>query len=314
MLFFSYASKAFGQVSILAVMVVLGFICDKVGLFTQRIAKDCNNLLFYIITPAVVIHSFLNVEFNTSNAASFLVMALIMLVFHAGGALILRFCYRKSGEDRPIFQYASVYGNVGYMGLPLAEAVAGAEGVFYCSAAVVVFNVFAFTHGIGLMQRGKEKIALSKMLINPGTIGIMVGLPLCCLKAFLKVELPELFLAPIGYISNLNTPMAMLMFGTYLANTDLPGMFRQKENYLVALMKLILFPGVMLTAAYLLGVRGQLLLAAAVACSAPTANNTVMFAAKYDRDIGIASKASGFASVLSIVTMPIFIALADLLG
>ncbi len=314
MQFFSYMVAAFGQVSILAVLVVIGFICDKAGLFTQRLAKECNNLLFYIITPSVVIHSFLNVEFSAANAFSFLMMALIMVVLHGAGALVLRFCYKDSGENRPIFQYASVYGNVGYMGLPLAQAVAGAEGVFYCSAAVVVFNVFAFTHGIGLMQRGKEKISMTKMLINPGTIGIMIGLPLCLLKVFLKLELPELIMAPIGHISNLNTPMAMLMFGTYLANTDLPGMFRQKENYLVALMKLVLFPAVMLTGVYLLGVRGPLLLAAAVACSAPTANNTVMFAAKYDRDTGIASKASGFASVLSIITMPIFIALADLLG
>lgn len=313
MQFFSYMSAAFGQVMILAILVLIGFICDKVGLFTQRIAKDCNNLLFYIITPGVVIHSFLNVDFNASNAFSFFLMMVIMAVFHGLGGLVAHFLYKKSGEHRPIFQYATVYGNVGYMGLPLAQAVAGETGVFYCSAAVVVFNIFAFTHGIGLMRRGEEKASYRKLLINPGTLGIMVGLPLCLLQVLLKVELPPLILQPIHHIGNLNTPMAMLMFGTYLANTDLPGMIRQKENYIVALLKLILFPGVMLSAAYLLGVRGPLLLAAAVACSAPTANNTAMFAAKYDRDTGIASKASGFTSILSILTMPIFIALADLL-
>lgn len=315
MAFLNYMSAALGQVLILAILVAIGFICDKAGLFTQRMAKDCNNLLFYIITPGVVIHSFLNVDFNPSNALSFFLMAVIMAVFHGLGGVVVHFLYRKSGEHRPIFQYATVYGNVGYMGLPLAQAVAGETGVFYCSAAVVVFNFFAFTHGIGLMRRsGGEKVSYRKLLINPGSIGIMVGLPLCLLQVLLKVELPSLILQPIQHIGNLNTPMAMLMFGTYLANTDLPGMVRQKENYIVALLKLIVFPGVMLSGIYLLGVRGPLLLAAAVACSAPTANNTVMFAAKYDRDTGIASKASGFASVLSIVTMPVFIALADLLG
>ena len=314
MLFFSYMAKAFGQVSILMIMVALGFICDKVGLYTQRIAKDCNNLLFYIITPAVILQSFLKVEFNAANTVSFLLMAVIMAVFHVIGAVVVRFLYKNSGANRPIFQYASVYGNVGFMGLPLAEAVAGAEGVFYCSAAVVIFNISAFTHGISLMQRGKEKLALNKILINPGSIGIMISIPLCLLKFFLKVELPQLVMTPINYIGNLNTPMAMLMFGTYLANTDLLGMVKQKENYLVILMKLLVFPAVVLTGVYLAGVRGPLLLTAAVACSAPTANNTVMFAAKYDRDTGIASKASGFSSIVSIFTMPLFIALADLLG
>ncbi len=314
MQFFNYMAAAFGQVSVLAVLVAAGFACDKAGLFTQRIAKDCNQLLFYVITPTVVVHSFLNVTLSAKNAISFLVMALIMVIYHGAGALVVRHLYKDAGENSSIFRYATVYGNVGYMGLPLAQAVAGAQGVFFCSAAVVVFNVFAFTHGIGLMRQGKEKTSLSKMLINPGTIGIMVGLPLCLLKGVFGLELPALILAPINHIGNLNTPMAMLMFGTYLANTDLPGMFRQKENYMVAALKLILFPAVVLTGAYLLGARGPLLLAAAVACSAPTANNTVMFAAQYKRDTGIASKASGFSSVLSIVTMPIFIALADLLG
>lgn len=313
MLFLSYVSAAFGQVLILAMLVAVGFACDKAGLFTQRIAKDCNNLLFYIITPAVVIHSFLNVDFNADNAVSFFKMVAIMVVFHAGGALAVRHLYKRSGEHRPIFQYASVYGNVGYMGLPLAQAVAGEMGVFYCSAAIVIFNVFGFTHGISLMRRSEGKLPLSKLIINPGSLGILIGLPLCLLQGFLDFRLPEFILSPVNYIGSLNTPMAMLMFGTYLANTDLPGMFRQKENYMVAALKLFLFPAVVLTGCYLLGIRGTLLLAAAVACSAPTANNTVMFAAKYDRDTGIASKASGFTSVLSIITMPVFIALADLL-
>lgn len=39
-----------------------------------------------------------------------------------------------------------------------------------------------------------------------------------------------------------------------------------------------------------------------------------MLAAKYGHDTGIASKASGFTSVLSVLTMPVCIALADLIG
>ncbi len=312
--FLSYMAAAFGQVSILAVMVAVGYICDKTGLYTQKISKSCNSLLFYIVTPAVIIHSFLNVEFSRKNILSFLIMFGIIVVFHAVGALAVSPLFKKSGEDRPIYQYAAMYGNMGYMGLPLAGAVAGEIGVFYCSAAVVVFNIFAFSHGIGLMQRSKGKLNLGKLLITPGSIGIMIGLPLCLLQVLLKLQLPALITKSISYLGDLNTPLAMLMFGTYLANTDLPGMFRQKENYIVALIKLILLPTVAIAALYLAGIRGALLLTCAVVCSAPTANNTVMFAAQFDRDTGTASKASGFASVLSIITMPIFIALADLIG
>lgn len=310
MQFLSYMMTAVGQVSILAILVAVGYLCDKTKLFTQAVSKACNDLLFYIVTPATIIHSFLNVEFNPQNGRSFLGMFAIMAVFHAVGCLIIMPLYRKSGENRPLFQYASMYGNVGYMGLPLAKAVAGDIGVFFCSAAVAVFNIFAFSHGIHLMQRKREGLRLKKLFINPGTIGICVGLPLF----LLRVPLPTIVAEPIGYLGSLNTPLAMLMFGTYLANTDLLGMVRQKENYLVALIKLLALPLAAIGVLYGLGVRGPLLLTCAVVASAPTANNTVMFAAKYDRDTGIASKASGFTSILAIVTMPFCIALADLIG
>ena len=310
MQFLNYMTAAFGQVAILAVLVAVGFICDKTGLYTESVSRRCNDLLFYIITPAVIIDSFLNVEFNPENGRSFLTAFLIVLLVHGAGALVVWPLFRSAGENRPVFQYAAMYGNMGYMGLPLAKAVAGELGVFYCSAAVAVFNMFAFTHGVRLMEKGARKFQLKKLILNPGSIGILIGLPLF----LLRVRLPALLGEPVAYLGSLNTPLAMLMFGTYLANTDLLGMFRQKENYLVALLKLVVFPLAALGLMWLAGIRGALLVTAAVFCSAPTANNTVMLAAKYGHDTGIASKASGFTSVLSVLTMPVCIALADLIG
>lgn len=308
--FFSYMAAAFGQVAILAVLVIVGFICDKTKLYTEEVSRKCNDLLFYIITPAVIIDSFLNVEFDPKSALSFLAAFLIFALFHGAAALLVRRLYKGAGEDTAVFRFATMFGNVGYMGLPLAKAVAGDLGVFYASAGVAVFNIFAFTYGIRLMDKEQGGFQLKKLLINPGSIGIIIGVPLF----LLRVQLPELFAAPITYLGSLNTPLAMLMFGTYLANTDLLGMFRRKENYLVALLKLLVLPLCALGILWLAGVRGTLLLTAVVFCSAPTANNTVMFAAKYGRNTGVASKVTGFTSVLSVVTMPVCIALADLIG
>ncbi len=310
MLFLKYAAAAFNNVSILAILVIIGFLCDKAKIFTQSVAKACNDLLFYIITPAVIINSFLNVEFTAEKGFSFLLAFGIIAAFHLVGILLVKFLFRSSGADRPIFQYAAMYGNMGYMGLPLAEAVAGEEGVFFCSAAVIVFNIFAFTHGISLMKKGDEKASVKNILINPGTIGVIIGLPLF----LLNVNLPPVIGKPIDYLGSLMTPLAMLMFGTYLANTDLLGMFRKKENYIVALIKLAFLPLLAIGALWLCGIRGSLLVTMAVVCSAPTAANTAMFAAKYDLDTGVASKASGFTSVLSVITMPLCIALADVIG
>ena len=308
--FFNYMLTAFMQVMILALLVLVGFLGDKTKLYTEKTARACNDLLFYIITPSVIVNSFLNVEFNAQNGKGFLIAVAIAAGFHGTVALLLPLLFRKSGEDRVIFRFATMYGNVGYMGLPLAQAVAGELGVFYCSAVVAVFNFFAFTHGVRLMNTTKEKINLKKLLFNPGSLGILIGLPLF----LLKLQLPTVVATPINYLGSLNTPLAMLMFGTYLANTDLPEMFRRKENYLVALLKLLVLPLTTICLLRGIGVQGPLLLTAAVFSAAPTANNTVMFSAKYGRDTGVASKICGFTSVLAILTMPICIALANYWG
>lgn len=310
MQFFEYMLAALGQVSILAILVAVGYFCDKAKLYTETTAKACNDLLFYIITPAVIIHSFMNVAFTKENGLSYLIFFGIIAAFHVFGALVTKPLFRSAGENRSIFQYAAMFGNMGYMGLPLAKAVAGDIGVFYCSAAVVVFNIFAFTYGIRLMEKGAGKLEWKKLLINPGTLGIFIGLPLF----LLNLQLPAVISKPIEYLGSLNTPLAMLMFGTYLAHTDLLGMFRQKENYIVAAVKLLALPLASIGVLWLCGVRGAMLVTAAVCCGAPTANNTAMFAAKYGRDTGTASKVSGFTSILSIISLPICIALADFIG
>jgi len=309
-LFFQYMFTAFGQVCILAVLILVGFAADKTGLYTEKTARATNDLLFYIITPSVIVNSFLNVELSAENGLGFLAAAGIATAFHLLAIPVSSLLHKEEGADRAIFRYGTMFGNVGYMGLPMAQAVAGDMGVFYGSAAVAVFNVFAFTYGAHLMDRSGGKRNVRRMLINPGTIGIAIGLPLF----LLDIPLPSVITTPIGYLGSLNTPMAMLMFGTYLAHTDLPDMFRRKGNYVTAAVKLLALPLCTVTLLWTLGVSGELLLATAVFTAAPCANNTVMFAAKYGHDTGVASKLCGFTTVLAIVTMPISIALARVLG
>ncbi len=309
-LFLAYIPTAFVQVAMLGVLIAVGFTADKCRIYSEKTARATNDLLFYIVTPSVIINSFLNVELTAENGIGFLKAALIAVAFHAVLALVIGALYRKTGKDRRVFQFGTMYGNVGYMGLPLAQAVAGNMGVFYCSAAVAVFNIFAFTHGVRLMRQGDEGMNWKKLIINPGAIGIVIGLPLF----LLNVKLPTVFSQAIGYVGGMNTPLAMIMLGTYLANTDLPDMFKRKENYAVAALKLIVWPLVGITVLYLIGVRGELLLASSVFLAAPSATNTVMFSAKYGHDAGVASKLCGFTTMLAVLTMPICMALAKALG
>ncbi len=303
------------QVAILYVLVAVGAVADKIGIYTEKVAKSCTDLLFYIITPAVIIESFYSLEYNKETAKGLFIAMGCGFVLHIVSACISSLVFNKCDINQGcIYKYSCAYGNCGYMALPLANAVLGDEGVFYCSAVIISFQVFSFTHGIHTITKGKSgekvKLDLKKLILNPGVISVIIGLPIF----LLSFDLPKIVSAPIGYIASLNTPVAMLIFGTYIANTDFKSIFKNWRIFTVSLIKLIILPLILIAAFRLIGITGSLLVALSISAGAPTANNTVMFAAKYDRDTGLASQTVAVVSFISIITLPVMIALAQAVG
>ncbi len=312
MIFFDNVLTALQQVVILFIIAIIGLICDKAKIYTEKASRLTTDLLFYIVTPAIIIRSFMGMEFSRETVGGLVKALLGGFFLHAVGIIFATVFFNKGDKSTArIFKYASCYGNVGYMALPLAQAVLGDEGVFYCSVIIIPFYILGFTHGIGVMKKKeeKEKFNIKKLLINPGIIGVVIGLPLF----LLKVQLPEMIYSPVSYIADLNTPLAMVMFGTYLASADWKTIFSDKRVFGTIFIKLIAIPLITIGALKLFGFGGVLLTACALSASAPTASNTVMFAAKYDCDTALASKVTSLVSVVSILTMPVMIALAQML-
>lgn len=312
-LFLGNVLTAFTQVVILFLIAMVGFVCHKKGIYTEKASRMTTDLLFYIVAPAIIIRSFVGMEFN-KEAIKGLMLALVGgFFFHGLGMFFSKFLFNKGDKETAcIFKYASCYGNVGYMALPLAQAVLGNEGVFYCSVILIPFNILSFTHGVNVMQKTekKEKINLKKLILNPGVVGVVFGLPLF----LLKVKLPQVIYQPVSYIADLNTPLAMVMFGTYLASADWKTLFSDKRIFGAAFAKIVLMPLITIGALKLAGFGGTLLVACVLSASSPTANNTVMFSAKFGRDTALASKVTSFVSIVSVVTMPVMIAIAQTLA
>ena len=111
-------------------------------------------------------------------------------------------------------------------------------------------------------------------------------------------------------VGSINSPLAMIVFGTFLANANFKNMFVKKEIYFVSFLRLIFIPLCMMGLFRLCGVTGDLLAAMTISSSAPTATNTAMYASKYDNDTALGSEIAAQSSVLSIITMPVIVALA----
>ncbi len=297
------------NVGVLYIIVAVGYICDKAGVYTEETARKTVNFLLYFVASCTLINSFIKIEATPDTVGKFFTAFAMSAATHTIAILINTLTFRnKENEKNAVYKFASIYGNVAFMALPLAQAVLGDEGVLYCAGGAVVFNLFTFTHGVKLMGKAGTKLSVKKLLINPGVIATVIGLPI-----FLTgVEIPYLIGRPIEMLADLNTPVAMLVFGTYLSRTDLKTMLSDKKIYAVALMKLIILPMICMGVYYAFGLSGTLLTAVIITASVPSANNTFMFASVYGRDTATASKTVALVSFLSILTMPVIIAITQL--
>ncbi len=296
------------QVLILYLIAAVGFAADKTNVFRKSDSKKVIDLLFNIVLPIAVIHTFMNMEYTAEHARGLFVAFLCAAATHAFGIAVgfVVFGKRFPVMKRGIYRYATVFSNAAFLALPLAKSVIGDEGVFYCSIYVGTFNIIAFTYGIYEISGHKAKINLKKLIFNPGTISVAVGIPLF----LLQLKIPYVISYPMELIGGINSPLAMIVFGTFLANSNFKQIIIKKELYLVSFLRLILIPVCMLGLFRLCGVSGDLRAAMIISASAPTATNTAMYAAKYDNDAELGSEIATQSSLLSMLTMPVIVALA----
>ena len=196
------------------------------------------------------------------------------------------------------------------MGIPLQQAVLGDEGVFYCAAYIIVFNVILWTYGVAEMSGDAKALSARKLLVNPGIIGVVIGL----IIFLLSVPVPALVQDAIGHMAGLNTPLPMLIVGYYLAQTDLKAALKDGRSYLSIALRLVILPAMALGLLLLCGVRGTVLTSLMICISTPTATACTMFATRYDTGTKLSVNLVSLSTLFSVVTMPLLIALTEYLG
>lgn len=290
----------------LFLLMGVGVLCAKTKLLSDAAVKALANLVLYIATPCVIIKSCVR-EFDPSMLWGFLTVVAVAAVNHALLIILAQVVFRDSDENRRrVLRSATVFSNAGYMAIPLQQAILGDVGVFYCAAYVIVFNVFLWTYGLAEMS-GERKLSWRQIVLNPGVIAVVVGL----LLFVLPIPVPTLIADGIGHLASLNTPVPMLIVGYYLAQTDLLCALRDGRGWLCMVLRLLAAPLAALGLLLLCGVRGDLLTSCMICIATPVATSCTMFATRYDRDPRLSVNLVSLSTLLSIVTLPLLVALTN---
>ena len=300
------------QVGTLFSLMAVGFVCCRLGVFGERAVKGMVELLVIVVAPALIITAFQR-PFDPALGSSLAFAIVAALAVHAIGWLASRALRGGRMNDSRLrtLRMGVVFSNAGFMGIPLEKALLGDAGVFYGAAYVAVFNVLIWTYGVAHMSGRVKDVRIKSALVNPGMIGIAIALALFVFS----VRLPEALGAPVEMLAGLNTPLAMLVIGFYLAKARFAAVAGCGGAWAAAALRLVAVPLVaiaFLLAARHLGLKldGDMAVAITVAASAPVAALVTAFSVRYRRDTELSVGVVAGTTLLSVLTMPPVVALA----
>ena len=293
------------------IIILPGFVLKKMGILTREYTQGMSSLITCITYPCLVI-SAMQMEFSMRVLNNCKYVVLIFMCVIVTAMLLSKLIARISklpASRSGMLAFMLVFGNTGFIGLPVLNGLFGSEAVFYGALCDASYDLFMFTIGISLIQSsaaGESKRRISetlKGLINPCFFGVIIGLILY----ISGTTLPDIIGGPVKSIGSVTSPLAMIIVGSHLADIRFRELFTNKYSYLVCLLKLIVAPAIALVLVRLIIGTGSLLSTVIVIQAAmPVAMCSVIFSEQYKADVSFATKGVLLTTLMCIFTIPLF--------
>jgi predicted permease len=300
------------QVIILFILIGIGSIAGKTGILHQEAIHSLNTFVLYLVSPMVIIKSFYR-EYNPALFGLLLGTVGLALMAHLLNIFLAHMLLKdKDRRKQCVLRFGAVFSNCGFMAIPLQSALLGDDGVFFGAAYMAIFNVICWTYGLVQMSGSRKELSLKNILLNPGVLGVAIGL-----VVFLTgLYLPPIIFEPISYMAALNTPIPMFIIGFMLWEIIHNGISRvrkivtNKKLYLTIALRLIFMPLLILAILICLPIDRTLSISVMICASAPVAATTTMFSEKFNADTDVSVTLVSLSTVCSLLTMPLTVGLA----
>lgn len=142
-----------------------------------------------------------------------------------------------------------------------------------------------------------------KNLMQPSLIAIAVSL----IFFVGNIRLPKVIANPMTMIGDMNTPVAMLVAGMNLAESDILGCLKRSRTYRILVLKLFAAPLAALMILAVAHANADIALTILVAAACPTGAMGTMFAMQYQKDSRYATELFTITTVLSLITIPVIV-------
>lgn len=295
-------------------IIAIGFGLAKMKWVRQEAIRDLSNLVFYVLTPALLFRTMMGVKLAELDYAPIAVYFLAVVIVFAVTLLMQGLTTLSSARA-----LAHTFSNTVMIGIPLVGLVYGQDGLIALFTLISIHALVLMTGGTivfelaAARQAGREgvshsmgrtlAVAVKNSILHPVPIPIIAGV----IYAQTGLPLPNMVDQPLQLMGQALGPMALLLVGVTLAYSKLSG--NMLAALRIAIVKTVIHPAVFIACAWLLGLRGIPMAAMAMAAALPVGANVFLFTQRYQVAEDEVSASIALSTMLAFVSLPVILIL-----
>ena len=299
-------------------LIGIGFIAGRAGWIRAEAIKDLSNLVFMVLTPALLFRTMSTVhveQLNFKPVAMYFVAALLLFA----GMLVWQGWSRRAA----VLALAATFSNTVMIGIPLIGLAYGQPGLvtlftlisvhalILLTLATIVLEMVAAREeqaaGIG-GQRHMAMTVLSAIkggIIHPVPLPIIVGL----LFAQTGLVMPDVLDKPLHLLGSAFGPMALVLVGVTLTQVQVGPHLKSALG--ISLLKNMALPSLVAALGLGLGMAGLPLAVMIVTASLPIGANVFLFAQRYEVAQDLVTASMAVSTVLGLATITLVMSLVN---
>lgn len=319
------------QIAVMLLLVLLGYFAGRTKYLPENSGVYISTLVIKVTAPCMILTTMAAYEFTDKTLRDGLSVSLYTICFMALACLIglgASRLMKLEGAVANVFRAHIMFGNVGYLALPLFKAIFGEKGLVYAVFFIISHDILIWTAGVYLLNRhaGKNVKDNLRQLFNANTLSYTLGLIFALtnlhqiiMKSPVAGAVYNALYNTLSPLGNATLYLVMIFVGLNLAENRAGGLrelLRKHTTLTLVFIKLLLIPGLAYVLLSLLGggidpfVRVILVLE----LSMPCATIIPALALQYGSDHRLATDNVVYTTLCAMFTLPLFLFLLNITG
>lgn len=288
-----------------------GWLSMRMQLFNQSMVDGLMKFATQLAVPCLLFRAIstldLSTAYNWNLMSAFYIGATVS--FFSASLIMWKFFRKKPGESIAI-GFAALFSNSVLLGLPVSERAWGAENIAPVYAIVSIHAPFCYLLGISCMELvrsdGRSLLETSRVVVRSMfRNSLMIGIGLGFLVNLSGLQLPGVLLSAVDILSKSALPVALFGLGAVLTRYKINQTLGEVGT--VAVLSLIVHPGITYLLCHTLGVPDSISRMAVLVAAMAPGINSYLFANMYQRGQGVAASTVVLATSVSVFSISVWV-------